>query len=274
MKKLPLGNQNLINLDTKSFISFMENPSSVSRILQEHTEISKRINTEGSKSQEREKTSGDVKLIDFLCGFGKTITNSLSSDTTKFLCMVHPTSDKLYEFWNMILKTGSRVIAVLAAEDEVNNQYWRPDADVKCKEIRIKIVRIVMMDSYRKTTLQLKQDGEVKEVVHLHYTKWPLDNISHCPSQLIKFISIVNSISAEDKTDQGAPIVVQCNDGAKSSVFCLLEMCISEFRKSKVVSVAKVLLKMRQTYGSGISEPEDYLFCYNALYHFVTKYKN
>lgn len=266
---------NMLNFfNTRSFLEFMRSPKSVGQILDEYTRM-----TEDSPTTKQGKTlkSHNKASALFLRLISKinvantamdrtTATNSTSYDASKYRCTEHPTEENLHEFWKAVLDQNTDVIVALSTNDTIY-RYWglSEGSEVQCNELKIKTIKVVITNFYTKTLLQLEEKDQVtRGLVHFHYTGWPSDNMSHSPMQLTSFISTVNDIST------CGPMVVSCSDGNnKCGVFCLLDMCIAELKKEKSVFVSKALRNLRQVNKNAISQPENYIFCYNALYNYV-----
>lgn len=277
-------------VDAKSFLEFMKSSNSVSHILHEHAQMTKDLQTnQDLKTTMTEENVSKlfVQLLNGLKCIKKAFTHEMivaakstsSYDVNKFSCMKDPTKDNLNQFWSLILNKNSHVIVMLSADGKINHQYWSPEegSEVGCNELKIRTIKVREMDSYTMTLLQLKYKNKVLgEIVHYHYTAWPSDNMSHSPMQLASFISIVSDMTAWESKQRNrdvpasGPIVVHCSDGInKSGVFCLLDICITKIKKGEFVSVSKALRRIRRVNGNFISQPENYFFCYNELYHFV-----
>nr|ACE75365.1 protein tyrosine phosphatase [Glyptapanteles indiensis] len=280
------------HLDAKSFLKFMKSSNSVSHILHEFAQMTKDLETNQDLETMMTEENASKVFIQPLNGLKCIKTaftremaiaakSTSSYDVNKFLCMKDPTKDNLNQFWSLVLNKNSNFIVMLSVKGKINHQYWNPEegSEVECNELKIRTIKVREMDSYTTTWLQLKPKNEVSsEIVHFHYTAWPADNMTHSPIQLASFISIVSDMTAWESKQRNqdapasGPIVVHCSDGInKSGVFCLLDMCITKVKKGESVSVPKALRMIRRVNGNYIIQPENYVFCYNELYHFIIK---
>lgn len=282
-------------IEAINFLKFIKESDSIAHILREHTEVTRgSATTNNSKKVKKDSESlvssvQPLQPLQFLHKFANSVTRknhgilrAIDSYNVrgKFLCIKIPCKGSCYQFYHAIWQCNSNVIVMLSLIDNViNDQYWslKEDSELICREYKIKTVRVDIEKYHTMTTLQLIREGSAaREIMHFQYTSWPLDNISHTQEHFINFISTVNNVNANinKETTQNLstsrPIIVQCGNGfEKSKVYCLLDACIAEFRETRAISITKTFKKIIQQSGPSISQPENYVFCYNSMYTVV-----
>ncbi|XP_057318678.1 tyrosine-protein phosphatase non-receptor type 9-like [Microplitis mediator] len=286
------NNGNQERVEASNFLSFMRRPNFIGTILQQHTQIIEESEIDYYLKMKTEHSDSQGPLRSLLC-LPKN-THEADSDfftvdgynvKNKFLCTRNPKQDGVYQFWSMAFKKNIHIIVMLSPIDNLmRHRYWSTGEDsvFECREFRIETLHVNVEALYTTTTLLLKhKNSAVRKIVHFNYTGWPMDNISHHPKEFIRFIMTVNSAREEvDKLSTQnlhapTPIMVHCSDGFNNScVYCLLDICISEFGATNKVSLPNTFLKIRQQNRNAISQPENYVYCYQALYVWISSISN
>nr|QZB49089.1 PTP [Cotesia vestalis bracovirus] len=88
-----------------------------------------------------------------------------------------------------------------------------------------------------------------------------------------KLLNDTYTISKRKQSAEWKPraVLVHCNDGSSfSAVYCILDICVTQFKSTGSLSVANAFQKIRQREHNCLNyNADDYSFCYQAIHMYV-----
>jgi tyrosine-protein phosphatase non-receptor type 1 len=197
----------------------------------------------------------------------------------RYILAQGPLPTTIGHFWQMVWEQKSRVVIMLNNIIEKGTtkcaQYYPVNHDslrtIKCLEtdLQVSILREDEHSFYTVRTLELKnrKTNETKEVLHLHYTRWPDFGVPKSPEAFLKFLHHVRQTGSLSE-DVGPPII-HCSAGiGRSGTFCLVDTCLVLIEKADTlngVSVKEILLEMRRCRMGLIQTHDQLRFSYMAI---------
>ncbi|XP_061706716.1 receptor-type tyrosine-protein phosphatase epsilon-like [Cydia pomonella] len=202
----------------------------------------------------------------------------------KFICMEAPMHHTMYDLWRTVWMHHSRTIVMLCERtifnQEKDNAYWpHLEGFLKIEKFTVQTKNIEVRPNYVKTTLEVTDGTEAKqEVSHFMFTTWPNSDLPASAQDFLDFILTVRRHHEEIKAKltldnvkfSDPPIVVHSERGnGRTGAFCALDIEISRFNKTGIISLASTVSQIRnQRYGA-VSNFTYYLFCYRVMAYYV-----
>ncbi|CAB4035390.1 receptor-type tyrosine- phosphatase S [Paramuricea clavata] len=134
-----------------------------------------------------------------------------------------PTLVTLNDMWRMVWEQRSYSIVMVTSLVELRkpkcDKYWPDEGTEKYGDIDVTLMKIEEFAYYIIHTLQLKKDGEEREVRHYFFQSWPDHGVPKYPTQILAFRRHFRTHHME----QSGPIIVHCrSDSDKNSLyFCI-----------------------------------------------------
>lgn len=282
-------------LNHAEFAALMECDDCKKIITAEHQEIiSAKIEgtfvaTEGNRSLNRyadavcfdhsrvilptERNRGDYINANYVDGF---------EHRKKFICGQAPTRHTVYDFYRMLWMEHVQIIVMLCQTKEKGREkcypYWSTveQSTMRLGKFKITTVSVERFTQYVKSILVLTDGTEATQTItHFNYIAWPDHDVPINISEFVNFVLDVRQCQEElhaaslqigHQRSQPPPIVVHCNAGlGRTPCFCVVDTSFSRFDKTHTVSIASIVLNIRQARFHSLFNPFQYLFCYNAL---------
>ncbi|CAH2106022.1 unnamed protein product [Euphydryas editha] len=283
-----------VDINGSDFLSFINKPDSLTRIIAEYYAIVPKHEEEGnSASAQNEikcKKERGMHLTRYLNRRIKLRNDGTIRDASfvdgyelerKYICMKSLQEDDCDKFWQAVSNYKVQIIVLMSGlSDKKCYQYWSPKEGcvIVSDKFRIKTLKISIKPHFNLTLLSLTDKfGRVQKISHYQYTAWPRDNFSHNPDAFIDFYCNVKDMCLQLERQTAdkkiAPIIVQSLDRIGSSaVFCVFDiLCATQFDKTGTLSLISVLRKVhRQKYGFTINL-NNYVLCYQLLGVYVKK---
>lgn len=222
-----------------------------------------------------EKKRGDYINANYVDGYDRA---------KKFICMEAPMCHTMYNLWRTVWMHHSRIIVMLCERTVFNKErydaYWlHLEGYLKVGKFRVQTKNIVVRPNYVKTTLEVSDGTKAKlEVSHFMFTTWPNSDLPASAPDFLDFILAVRSHHEEVKAKlaldnvkfSDPPIVVHSVRGiGRAGAFCALDIEISRFNKTRIISLASTVSHIRdQRYGA-VANFTHYLFCYQVMAYYV-----
>ncbi|NXI36748.1 PTN2 phosphatase, partial [Galbula dea] len=187
-----------------------------------------------------------------------------------------PLPNTCCHFWLMVWQQRTKAIVMLNRIVEKESvkcaQYWptKEEEAMTFNEtgFRVKLLSEDVKSYYTVHLLQLEniKSGELRTIIHFHYTTWPDFGVPESPASFLNFLFEVRE-SGSLSPDYG-PAVIHCSAGiGRSGTFSLVDTCLILLEKKgpHAVDIKKVLLGMRR-YRMGLIQTSDQLrFSYLAV---------
>nr|AOH69089.1 hypothetical protein A6F54_14 [Microplitis mediator bracovirus] len=277
------------------FLIFMEHPGSLSSIIDEfHTIVPRqevKALSSSNHTMNEEQENYCMRITRFLHCRVKLNGNRKVLDAyhvdgyehkRKYIYTKSPSVNNTDKYLQMVWDKNVEVIVVPSrSENKVNfHQYWSSNegAVIECANFKIETLEVTTKPHYVLTLLILtNQKGRTHRISHFEYTAWPVNSSFHDLRAFSDFVTTINELYTylekhKSSNDLG-PIIVHCIDGSNSSgVFCVLDTCVTEFKKTGMLSIASTVKKMRQQIYGCMNRLNNYVFCYRLL-HVYVKYE-
>nr|ACE75302.1 protein tyrosine phosphatase [Glyptapanteles indiensis] len=198
----------------------------------------------------------------------------------KYICVSDPKAEDCEKLWQSVwCREVTTIVKISQRREEKSYQYWSSSegSEIKCGGFRIKTLQVTKGTRFISTLLRLSDRGNRERWIwHYHYTAWPINNNENDPLMFLSFVCSLNDMYTLSKKNQPAgwkpgSVLVHCNDGTGSSaVYCILDICVTQFKYTGTLSVANIFQKMRRQEHSCLNcDADDYIFCYQAIHMYV-----
>lgn len=207
----------------------------------------------------------------------------------KFICMQAPMHHTNYDLWRTVWMHHSRIIVMLCRKTVFNRNiydgYWfHMQGTLNCEKFTIKTKKIDVQPTYVLTTLEVT-DGTTasQEVLHFAFTAWSDINL---PANLEDFLNFVLAVKHNHEKikarliQEGCkycspPIIVHSLMGVdRSAAFCAIEIEISRYNNTGIISLASTVAQIREQRHNSLSHFRYYLFCYRVLEKYVNLFRS
>jgi len=182
------------------------------------------------------------------------------------------------EFWRMVWERNCSVIVMLTKEVELNkskcDKYWPDEGESEdYPPMRVTSDKTEHREelSIRHFTLSHREfPGESRKITHLQYVVWPDQGV---PKGTTGFLNLLKD-SDEANTSHG-PLVVHCSAGVgRTGCFCVSHAILAKVRADRhdypleepKVNIPDTMIKMRLQRPNLVQTPDQYIFCYIAIY--------
>lgn len=227
----------------------------------------------------KEKKRGDYINANYVDGY---------NHARKFICMQAPMHHTNYDLWRTVWMNHSRIIVMLCEKTVFNREtydaYWfHMNGRLQCEKFEITTKKIDVQTTYVLTTLEVT-DGTTasQEVLHFAFTTWPDTELPASPEDFLNFVLAVRHNQTEIQArliQEGCkycspPIIVHSTMGVeRSAAFCAIEIEISRYNKTGIVSLASTVAQIRKQRHNSLSNFDYYLFCYRVLAKYVNLFR-
>ncbi|ACE75483.1 protein tyrosine phosphatase [Bracoviriform indiense] len=223
-----------------------------------------------------EKERGDYINGNYVDGYNQT---------KKFICMQAPMHHTNYDLWRTVWMNHSRIIVMLCEKTAFNRKiydaYWcHMKGTLKCGKFEVQTKKIEVQQNYVKSTLEVTDGtGASQEVLHFAFTTWPDMDLPATVDDFLDFVLAVrrdNEIIKKRLTQEGCQfhnpsIIVHSEMGVnRSGVFCAIEIEISRFNETGLISLASTVTRIREQRHNAVSRFTSYIFCYKVLAKYVS----
>nr|ACE75322.1 protein tyrosine phosphatase [Glyptapanteles indiensis] len=198
----------------------------------------------------------------------------------KFICMQAPMHHTNYDLWRTVWMNNSRIIVMLCEKTvfdrKMDHAYWcYGEGILNCEKFKIKTKKVEVRQNYIETTLEVTDGtGASRKVLHLAFTTWPDKDLPATVEDFLDFVLAVKRNNEEIKTrltQEGCqvpnpPIIVHSEIGAnRSGAFCAIEIAMSQYNETGIISLASIVTRIREQRYDAVSRFIHYLFCYGVL---------
>ncbi|CAD6244011.1 GSCOCT00013209001.2-RA-CDS [Cotesia congregata] len=198
----------------------------------------------------------------------------------KYICTSDPKAENYDKFWELAwCREVNTIVKISQSREEGSCQYWssREESEIECGSFRIKTLIVIKRPRFIATLLLLSdQKNCEREIWHYHYTASPTDNNPDDPFIFLSFVCSLNDTYTISKKKQSAErkpeaVLVHCTDSSSfSAIYCILDICVTEFKYTGALSVANASRKIRQREHNCLNyNADDYSFCYQAIHMYV-----
>lgn len=198
----------------------------------------------------------------------------------KYICTSDPKAENYDKFWELVwCREVNTIVKISQRKEKESCQYWSSieESEIESGGFKIKTLIVIKRPRFISTLLLLSDQKNCKrEIWHHHYTATPTDNNPDDPLIFLSFVCSLNdtyAISKRKKSVEWKPkaVLVHCNDGSSfSTVYCILDICVTQFKATGTLSVANVFQKIRQRkHNCWNYNADDYNFCYQAIHMYV-----
>lgn len=280
----------LQTMNGSDFLDFMKKPDSLTYAVAEYYSIipkqKEQLSSVLVKDENKSKNESSKQLTRYLHCRVKIGSNEIlchanfldGYDTKrKYMSVQTPREGDCGKFWKAVWGRKVQIIVMMCRPSNECHQYWPAEKGsvTAYDKFKVKTLDISFNPHYNLTLLSLTdQLGQEHKISHYQYTAWPQDNFSHRPDVFIDFFCNVrdmyHQLERQAAGKKLAPIIVQCLDGVGSSaVFCVFDICVSQFDKTGTLSVPNILKKVRQQKYGIMNRLDYYLLCYQLLQVYV-----
>ncbi|XP_061709602.1 tyrosine-protein phosphatase non-receptor type 9-like [Cydia pomonella] len=196
----------------------------------------------------------------------------------KYICVSNPEEEDCEKFWQLAWRHEVTTIVKASRRAEAESyQYWSSTegSEIECGGFRVKTLKISEKPRFTLTVLRLSDRADrEREIQHYQYTAWH-NSFEDDPLVFLSFVCSLNeTYTISEKKQRGGKkpgaVMVHCSDGLScSAVYCILDICVTQFKSTGTLSVANTLQKLRRQKYSCLNRIEDYTFCYQAMHVFV-----
>ncbi|AAV98024.1 protein tyrosine phosphatase [Cotesia plutellae polydnavirus] len=282
------------SMNINDFLRFMDKPNSQARIIEEYNSIvSKQEKETRHKLNKKLEIIGCFSSLKFphhsprsrsLVIPGASFIDGYETKR-KFICTKNPNEKESEMFWQTVWDNKVEIIVMTCKLTDKSYQYWSPKEDyvLAGKKFQIATWAIMINSHYTLTLLTLttseRKPKQRRMIFHYQYTAWPRDKFPHQPDAFIDFYNFVNDTYVKLKSriteKKFPPILVHCLDGVgSSSVFCALDICITQFDRTGMLSLPNVLYKMQEQKHESINRSDLYALCYQLVKNYLDRIKS
>lgn len=298
-QKSPYSNTNSISAE--NFLETMQKENVKKRIEQEHADILARVDSMNLKHE-----SGEIQVQNNSYCFQSCLPMIVNSDfrhvtvnsnyydyvdgyerKQKFICGRNPEFDTIHIFLQTVWDNNVNIIVTFynSSSDVGAYPYWmlKVNSNEKHGKYKIKVIRVITNSFWVSTTLRLTYRDHCHRIIrHFCYTRWPQHSLWYDAKSILKLIFEVNTLNEymnawpfTRRSINRSPILIHCNDDLnRSTAFCLLDISISMFKNMKTVCVPEIFMMLQQQRKGCIAKVSHYVFCYSALYQYVSEHIN
>ncbi|XP_044598688.1 tyrosine-protein phosphatase non-receptor type 9-like [Cotesia glomerata] len=273
-------------LSAIDFLRFMDNVDSLDLIRLEYYIIEQNRKICEVSDDEPENKGRRQLLHRFLCCMkrypGADFRDGYDAydGQQRYICISDPKAENYHKFWELAwCREVNTIVKISQRREEERCQYWssREKSETEFGGFRIKTLMVIKRPRFISTLLLLSdQKNRKREIWHYHYTASPTDNNPDDPFIFLSFVCSLNDTYTISKKKQSAEwkpgaVLVHCNDGSSfSAVYCILDICVTQFKYTSALSVANALQKIRQRQHNCLNyNADDYSFCYQAIHMYV-----
>lgn len=276
------------DISAVDFLIFMDDPDYRGRIRQEYNTI---IELTRRNSKEPGNEAGRDGCLPLMHQFirslkteeryqGASFIDSYDADDRpqKYICVSSPEKEDCAKFWELAWRRKvTTIVKTSRRAEEESYQYWSSTegSEMEYAGFRVKTLKISEKPRFTLTVLRLSDRADRdRQIRHYQYTAGR--NIAEDdPLIFLSFVCSLNDTFSIGKKNQPVntkpeAVLVHCSDGLScSAVYCILDICVTQFKCTGTLSVASALQKLRQQKFCCLNDIDDYIFCYQAIHVYV-----
>ncbi|CAB4034452.1 receptor-type tyrosine- phosphatase delta-like, partial, partial [Paramuricea clavata] len=172
------------------------------------------------------------------------------------------------DMWRMVWEQRSYSIVMVTSLVEVGKpkceKYWPDKGSKKYGDIEVTLMKIEEFAYHVTHILQLKKDGEEREVRHHYFRSWPDHGVPKYPTQLLAFRRHYRTHHLK----QSGPIVVHCSAGVgRTGVFLAIDTILDKLEKGVInsIDVFGQVCAMRERRMNMVQTLRQYIFVHEAI---------
>ncbi|XP_069955327.1 receptor-type tyrosine-protein phosphatase H isoform X1 [Cherax quadricarinatus] len=189
----------------------------------------------------------------------------------RFIATQDPYPDQDDDFWQLIWDCDVCVIIRLSVDntkqavaryiDDRGDNTWVMGHD----ELSVTLVDSHNNGSFRKRTLVVSQDNQVKVIHHFHMTNWPERSVPK-HDDILRLIMEARSIAKAHPT---RPVLVHCGAGCgRSGTLIALWHMIDEYTTSRMANIVRTVESIREGRMSMVQTVDQYVYIYQCFEDF------
>ena len=182
--------------------------------------------------------------------------NASFIDSYQFIATMHPTSETLVDFLQMLYQTEASMVVMLASRKEkakiiggLSNRkaYWpREGMNLECHPFTTNTISTTDSNAFIKQELKLTHNVEKRHrtVMHCISAVWNEDNTA---SNLENVVALLIRIIKQKETAPLKPIIIHCADGiSKTGVLLTIYSAVQELSQRKTINIHNAVKKLRR----------------------------
>ncbi|KAL0116658.1 hypothetical protein PUN28_009944 [Cardiocondyla obscurior] len=188
-------------------------------------------------------------------------------ESARYIATQGPLANTIADFWKMIWTEKVPAIVMITRLYETSKPkceaYFPFDVNNRIQAGPFVIIAnyIDTRNGYTVRTLEIRHEGERRQLQHYWYDSWPDHAVPQTADALVSMAAEVN--------DLPGPVVVHCSAGiGRTGCFIAIGIGMIQLLRDGNVDVLGILCQMRYDRGGMVQTAEQYEFIHRALYLF------
>ncbi|XP_028417347.1 receptor-type tyrosine-protein phosphatase alpha-like [Dendronephthya gigantea] len=144
------------------------------------------------------------------------------------------------------------------------DKYWPDKGSEMYGDIEVTLTKTEEFADHVTHTLEIKKDGEKRDVRHYYFLSWPDHGVPKYPTQLLAFRTHFRSYHLE----QSGPIIVHCSAGVgRTGVFLAIDTILDKLEKGVIdsIDIFGQVCAMRERRMNMVQTLQQYIFIHEAI---------
>ncbi|XP_057318195.1 tyrosine-protein phosphatase non-receptor type 7-like isoform X1 [Microplitis mediator] len=185
-------------------------------------------------------------------------------ENKRYIATQGPLASTVADFWRMVWTekvSGVVMMTRLFEAAKAKCDVYFPlenNSRIQAGPFTITVTSITNRDGYMVRDIELRHEGERRNVTHYWYDSWPDHAVPQAADSLVSLAAVINTLPG--------PVVVHCSAGiGRTGCFIALATGMIQLARDGRVDVLGILCQMRYDRGGMIQTAEQYEFVHKAL---------
>ncbi|XP_066593724.1 tyrosine-protein phosphatase non-receptor type 5-like isoform X2 [Prorops nasuta] len=185
-------------------------------------------------------------------------------EDARYIATQGPLAHTIADFWKMVWAERVPAVVMITRLHEATktkcDAYFPLDKNsrIQAGSFTVIVNTIDYRDGYSVRDLELRYEGERRNIQHYWYDSWPDHAVPQAADTLVSLATEVNSLPG--------PVIVHCSAGiGRTGCFIAIATGMTQLRRDGNVDILGILCQMRYDRGGMVQTAEQYEFVHKAL---------
>lgn len=200
--------------------------------------------------------------------------NYVSGEREKeYILTQAPKPETIPDFWRMVAQEKIPVVVMLTKLVENGkikaHRYWpKINEPLFFEQFNISLIEKLKQESFTTRILELEhcQENVKRQVVQIHYKKWPDSGVPENTQGLHQIFALMEETSNRLKETSNGPITIHCSAGiGRAGTLVAAINAIKKQRHGEEIKIPDIVMKLRSERAGAVQTSDQYRLIYRLV---------